>query len=278
MSKLMKRNIVAHKEEANLPKPVEAIVPIRALAPNLLIGQGGVIRHQTPFNAMGIYVADAADTIEEKGGWSPLYNLMLGIAYDKLQFLLTDAWMSALNTCINSGLIDYNKVDIKDFSYIPVNTDIRNVENIGVIAATVCSRLFSVLYKYAILGRRSSPEEAREIVDYLNMVVANVSNIAIHHLTGYYNEVMALRSMSDHDISKIEKIGAYDNAYATENLFGELFLEKEDLERNNAIIEQDVNLTRKHDDSGVSYNFNPAIKERRTAKYCDFEGCEFEGE
>jgi len=266
MSKLMRRNLTAQKEET-LPKTVEKIVPVRALSPNILIGQGGVVRHETPFNSMGIYMGDVSTSLEEKGGWTKLYNNMCGAAYDKLQFLLTDVFMSALNTCINSGLIDYDKVDLHEFSYIPVNARICSLTDIGALSHMLCCKMYASLYKYAIFGRHSSPEEATEIVEYLNRIVANCSNIIIHHLVGYHNEMTALRAMSYHNEDLVEEIGQYDEAYKTENLLGEIFLEPEEVERTNKVIEFDVDTKRNYDNLGVEFKFNPEVRKNLDRTY-----------
>lgn len=257
MSKLMKRNIAPQKkEEVVVEQPVTTVVPIRMLHPNILIAQGGVIGVPTINNAMGVFAGDMED------GKYGTYHMMSEAARQKLCFLITDALLSCLNTCVKAGFIELSMVDVNDFTYnyhsYEANT--FNIEaNIGMVAARICQDCFNNLYKYAVLGRHSDPESAKDLVNFINSVVANISNLVLYHLSGYYNEEKAINSMVNHDPDILNKIGAYDQAYNTENVFGEMFLSKENVERTNRVIATDIEYNaEEEDDVVIEYTFDPA--------------------
>lgn len=233
--------------------PVTKLVPIRTCNPNILIAQNSIVNAPTVHNAMGFFVAD--HNFDKMNGKYAMHNIL----NNKLNFLITDVFLSCLNTCVNIGLIDLRVVDINDFTFNGF-VNIHMIEDrLELTVAEICQELFSNLYKYCMFGRRTEdPAEAESIVLKLNQIVGNSSNIITHHLAGYYNEITAFDAMVEHNISMLDTIGDYDNAYKN-NILGQVFIGEELLERTDSVIEADVNFNRKDTKNVLmEYTFDPS--------------------
>ena len=111
MSKLRRATFIEPKiEEVEPAGKHTATVPIRVIEANLLIGQNGLTKNSTVHNAIGVYYP----SIPTEKAYSQTYFMLYSAVEDKARFLIADACMSTLNSCIASGLIDPNTVDLKD--------------------------------------------------------------------------------------------------------------------------------------------------------------------
>lgn len=214
---------------------VEREVVIKGMEPNILIAQNHVALIPNPNNSFPVFLRSMVnhDQKEQYVLAESLFNAFT----DKLIFLLTDVYMSALNVCIADGIISPAIVDIKDFrpDFIVNRSEIES--DIALCATRYSQNLFNKLYQYAVFGRNSDTEDPNELINYLNTVVSSSSNLITHHIATYYNDMITSGGIAYGSYSHMQNLGLYDNAYREDNVIGSLFGIEEDVKKNNEFIE-----------------------------------------